>query len=202
MRISEEFGFQRYKYYVTLFFIYFPVNVKKQCLFSTTALTQGTCIFPCRCTKGCISDTGECIGDGQCIDGHPSMYKWHGPICQQGECKITKKYTAQYPVVRTVQSALHFTSLTNLFTRAPSRLLWEASSYMLQLMREGCSYTYPPLSIARYSFIQLSELEQCRITQLARGFNTQTVTQHTHTRRHTSTSKKHTHTHIHRLTFS
>ena len=27
---------------------------------------------------------------------------------------------------------------------------------------EGCSYTYPPLSIARYSFKQLSELEQCR----------------------------------------
>ncbi|KAK2171586.1 hypothetical protein NP493_1047g00027 [Ridgeia piscesae] len=34
---------------------------------------------------------------------------------------------------------------------------------MLQLMREGCSYTYPPRSIARYSFIQLSELEQCRV---------------------------------------
>ena len=34
---------------------------------------------------------------------------------------------------------------------------------MLQLMREDCSYTYPPLSIARYSFIQLSELEQCRV---------------------------------------
>ena len=30
-------------------------------------------------------------------------------------------------------------------------------------MCEGCSYTYPPLSIARYSFIQLSELEQCRV---------------------------------------
>ena len=39
-------------------------------------------------------------------------------------------------------------------------------------MREGCSYTYPPLSIARYSFIQLSELEQCRVNKLARGFNT------------------------------
>ena len=43
---------------------------------------------------------------------------------------------------------------------------------MLQLMREGCSYTYPPLSIARYSFIQLSELEQCRVKKLAQGFNT------------------------------
>ena len=85
-------------------------------------------------------------------------------------CKSS--YIAQYPVLRTVQSALHFTSLTDLFTKTPSRLLWETSSHMLQLMHEGCSYTYPPLSIARYSFIQLSELEQCRVTKLAQGFNT------------------------------
>ena len=43
---------------------------------------------------------------------------------------------------------------------------------MLQLMREGCAYTYSPLSIARYSLIELSELEQCRVKQLAQGFNT------------------------------
>ena len=81
-------------------------------------------------------------------------------------------YIAQYPVLRTVQSALHFTSLTDLFTQTPSQLLWEASSHMLQLMRECCSYTYPPLSIASYSFIQLSELEQCRVKKLAQCFNT------------------------------
>ena len=56
-------------------------------------------------------------------------------------------YIAQYPVLRTAQSALHFISLTDLFTQTPSRLLWEASSHMLQLMREGCSFAYPPLSI-------------------------------------------------------
>ena len=92
-------------------------------------------------------------------------------------CTVYKKvkvssYIAQYPSLRTVQSALHFTSLTDLFTQTPSRFLWEASSHMLQLMHEGCSYTHPPLSIARYSFIQLSELEQCRVKKLARGFNT------------------------------
>ena len=86
--------------------------------------------------------------------------------------KKASSYIAQYPVLRTVQSALHFTSLTDLFTQTPSRLLWEASSHMLQLMREGCSYTYPPLSIVSYSFIQLSELEQCRVKKLAQGFNT------------------------------
>ena len=86
--------------------------------------------------------------------------------------KKASSYIAQYPVLRTAQSALHFTSLTELFTQTPSRLLWEAFSHMLQLMREGSSYTYPPLSIARYSFIQLSELEQCRVKKIAQGFNT------------------------------
>ena len=81
-------------------------------------------------------------------------------------------YIAQYPVLRTAQNTLHFTSLTDMFNQTPSRLLWEASSHMLQLMREGCSYTYPPLSIARYAFIQLSELEHCRVKKLAQGFNT------------------------------
>ena len=88
------------------------------------------------------------------------------------EHKKACSYIAQYPILRTVQSALHFTSLTDLFSQTPSRLLWEASSHMLQLMREGYSYTYPPLSRARYSFIQLSELEQRRVKKLAQGFNT------------------------------
>ena len=95
---------------------------------------------------------------------------------QRRACKKKRQkassYIAQYPVLSIAQSALHFTSLTDLFTQTPSRLLWEASSHMLQLMREGCLYTYPPLSIARYSFIQLSELEQCRVKKLAQGFNT------------------------------
>ena len=42
-------------------------------------------------------------------------------------------------------------------------LLWETSSHMLHLIRESCSYTYPPRSIAKYLFIQLSELEHCRV---------------------------------------
>ena len=83
-------------------------------------------------------------------------------------------YVAQYPVLRTVQSALHFTSLTDLFTQTPSRLLWEASRHMVQLMREGCAHPYPPLSIStRYSFIQLGELEQCRMkNKCVQGFTT------------------------------
>ena len=39
-------------------------------------------------------------------------------------------------------------------------------------MHEGCSYTYPPLSTARYSFKLLSEPEQCKVKKLAHDFNT------------------------------
>ena len=34
---------------------------------------------------------------------------------------------------------------------------------MLQLMHKNVLHKYPPQSIARYLFIQLSELEQCRV---------------------------------------
>ena len=44
--------------------------------------------------------------------------------------------------------------------------------YSAPLMREGCSYTCPPLSIASYSFIQLSELEQCRVKKFVQNVNT------------------------------
>ena len=105
----------------------------------------------------------------KCEFGLPEITSWNGRI--RSYFSKGSSYIAQYPVLRTAQSALHFTSLTDLFTQIPSRLLWEASSHMLQLMREGCSYTYPPLSIVRYSFKQLSELEQCRVKKLAQGFN-------------------------------
>ena len=62
----------------------------------------------------------------------------------------------------------YFPDKQTLFNQTPSLLLWEPSSHMLQLMCKGC--TYPPLSIARYSFIQLSELEQCRVKKPAQGF--------------------------------
>ena len=101
----------------------------------------------------------------------PCQYMKQCTFSQIKKVKATS-YIAQYLVLRTVQIALHFTSLTDLLTQTPSLLLWEASSHMLQLMREGCSYIYPPLSIAGYSFIQLSELERCRVKKLAQGFNT------------------------------
>ena len=86
--------------------------------------------------------------------------------------KKASSYIAHSPVLRTVQGALHFTSLADLFNQTQSRLLWEASSHMLQLIHECCSYTYPSLFISSYSFIQLSELEHCRAKKLAQDLNT------------------------------
>ena len=95
------------------------------------------------------------------------------PACSKGKGKVKVSfYITQYPILRIAQISLHFTSPADLFNQTPSQLLWEASRYMLPLMHEDCSYIYPPLSIARYSFIQLSELEQCRVKKLAQGFNT------------------------------
>ena len=42
-------------------------------------------------------------------------------------------------------------------------------SAMLQLLHEDYSFIYPPMSIARYSFIQLSELRQRGLNKIAKA---------------------------------
>ena len=80
-----------------------------------------------------------------------------------GEC-IEKRYAfffykTQYPVHWTTESALHFTASPGRPEGSFSyRLDFSGKhSAMLQLLYEGYSLTLPPLSITRYSFIQLSE---------------------------------------------
>ena len=97
---------------------------------------------------------------------------------------------AQYPVLRTAHSALHFTSLTDLFNQTLSQLLRETSSHMPQLMRDNCSFTYPPPSIAKYSFLVL---------WTCRSLNKCNTHAHAHTHTHTRTNT-HTHTHTHART--
>ena len=81
------------------------------------------------------------------------------PVSLNQKCK--RKFL--YSTVSNPQNcSKHFTSLTDLFNQTPSQLLWEASSHIIQLMREGCSYTYPLLSIAG----------SCRVKKLAQSFNT------------------------------
>ena len=131
-------------------------------------------------TRSCTTHASHTSSSSEKIpcSGSSTRHRWNfvslcGTVAN-GKVNLSS-YMVQYPILRIAQSVLDFTSLsslTDLFNQTPSQLLWEASSHMLQLMREGCSYTYPPLSIARYSFIQLSELEQCRVKNLAHGFNT------------------------------
>ena len=66
---------------------------------------------------------------------------------------------------------MHFTlhPLVDPFIPTPSRVLWEAFSKTLQLLREDYSFKYPPLSLAKYSFIQLSELWQRGMNKIAKA---------------------------------
>ena len=67
-------------------------------------------------------------------------------------------YIAQYPVRWTAQSASHFLpSLTDLFIPTPFSASPGSILARQQLRVNTKSLTFPPLSIARYSFIQLSE---------------------------------------------
>ena len=62
---------------------------------------------------------------------------------------------AQYPVRWTAQSALHIPPLADLFIPTPFSASL-GSILAMQQLRNDYSLTCPPLSIARYSFIQLS----------------------------------------------
>ena len=68
-------------------------------------------------------------------------------------------YIALYPVLWTAQSALHFPPLADLFIPTPFSAS-PGSILARQQLHNDYSLTFPPLSIARYSFIQLSELRR------------------------------------------
>ena len=57
-------------------------------------------------------------------------------------------------------------SLAHLFNRTLSRLLRETLS---QAAINARRHKYPPLSVARYSCIQLSKLEQCGVNKIEEG---------------------------------
>jgi hypothetical protein len=62
---------------------------------------------------------------------------------------------------------IHY-SWADVYNQTPSQLLLEASSHAVVNAWRLFAYKYPPLSIARYLFIQLSGLEQCRVNKLAK----------------------------------
>ena len=58
--------------------------------------------------------------------------------------------------------------LLDLFIPTPTRLLWEDSA-TLQLRHEDYSFTCPSMSAARYSCVQLSELWQRGMNEIAKA---------------------------------
>ena len=86
-----------------------------------------------------------------------------------GYCKKKVKvwfYIALYPVHWTAQSALHFPPLADLFIPTPFSASL-GSILAMQQLRNDYSLTFPPLSIARYSFIQLSRLRRREVKENA-----------------------------------
>ena len=75
-------------------------------------------------------------------------------------------YIALYPVHWTAQSALHFPPLADLFIPTPFSASL-GSILAMQQLRNDYSLTFPPLSIARYSFIQLSRLRRREVKENA-----------------------------------
>ena len=75
-------------------------------------------------------------------------------------------YIALYLVHWTAQSALHFPPLADLFIPTPFSASL-GSILAMQQLRNDYSLTFPPLSIARYSFIQLSRLRRREVKENA-----------------------------------
>ena len=73
---------------------------------------------------------------------------------------------ALYPVHWTAQSALHFPPLADLFIPTPFSASL-GSILAMQQLRNDYTLTFPPLSIARYSFIQLSRLRRREVKENA-----------------------------------
>ncbi|KAK2156018.1 hypothetical protein NP493_2011g00001 [Ridgeia piscesae] len=88
-------------------------DVGHPCRFDSSSTSRGSCIFPCRCTKGCDQDTGQCLDGGQCKDDHPSSYKWSEPACQIGNVAYhktasqrTAKWNERYPASKAVDGSV------------------------------------------------------------------------------------------------
>ena len=93
---------------------------------------------------------------------HQSRIVWLGEETSglKGKKKVKVWfYIALYPVRWTAQSALHSHPLADLFIPTPFSASL-GSILAMQQLRNDYSLTFPPLSIARYSFIQLSRLRR------------------------------------------
>ena len=97
---------------------------------------------------------------------HDSILGGHLATKKTYEKKKVWFYIALYPVHWTAQSALHFPPLADLFIPTPFSASL-GSILAMQQLRNDYSLTFPPLSIARYSFIQLSRLRRREVKENA-----------------------------------
>ena len=97
---------------------------------------------------------------------YPVLRTAHSTLLPQQTCSIRHylNLSGKHPVLRTAQ---HFTSPTDLFNQTLSQLITEASSHAAINARRLLTQIS---TTVRYSFIQLSELERCRVKKLAQGF--------------------------------
>ena len=89
-----------------------------------------------------------------------SRYSWYEFVNHNHQGWGSSKgsfYIAQYPVRWTAQSALHFPPLADMFIPTPFSASLGSILARQQLRAKTKSLTFLPLSIARYSFIQLSQ---------------------------------------------
>ena len=82
--------------------------------------------------------------------------------------RLSNEGTYVYSAVSTAQSALHFTPRQ---TCSFQRQLDISGKHLatLQSLCEDYSFTYPPLSIAGYTLIQLGELKQSGTNEIAQA---------------------------------
>ena len=96
------------------------------------------------------------------------MIKWfhikskflHIPVSNPQDCS---KHFTLYPLA----------DLSNDSNQTPKQLHWEASSLSAINAQRLPMHKYPPLFIARYSFIHLSKLKQYGVKQLSHGLTQQ-----------------------------
>ena len=120
-----------------------------------------------RPTRDCTLEASP--GETQCVpaiapdpllpagaSGHRLFPATGGATCQSTLWKIEVKvwsYIAQYPVHWTAQNTLHFTPWQTCSFRHQLNFSGKHLATQ-QLLREDYSVTFPPPSIARYSFLQ------------------------------------------------
>ena len=143
----------------------------------TTKCIHHGCVAQYRCDVGYQGNAREsrCMFDGTwtLVSVNCSSTSFAGVTCVMQAYTQQNARTHARTHARTSRKATHIHAhahahthtLTHTHTHTHRRC--QSTVMHCRMTLKGCSYTYSQLSIARYSCIQLSELEQCRVKKLA-----------------------------------